>query len=128
MLIAIPPMLLVAIFFRPDPSSAFHSLPKKAKCKKCCIRSLGWANFFLMSCFCCLFMICFCLVASEGAQEEWLVSSLISIGIDLFGFEIAPALTVGLLGAMRFGCKAKCALSLILVIEGYRSVRNYVGF
>ena len=59
-------------------------------------------------------------------SRDWLVSSSISIAIELFVFEVVPALAVGLFGLAYFGCKIKCMMWLLVSIEGYRFVRNFI--
>ena len=50
-------------------------------------------------------------------SRDWLVSSSLSIAIDLVIFEIFPAIVVGMLGLVCLGCKVKCVMWLIVSIE-----------
>ena len=59
-------------------------------------------------------------------SRDWLVSSFLSIAIDMLGFEIIPAFAVAYLGLLYFGCKMRCVMWLLLAIEGYRFIRNFV--
>ena len=69
----------------------------------------------------------FCELASSLAEQSWLASSAFSILIDMAIFELVPALAVGCLGVLSFGCHAKCFLKLLFLIEGYRALRSFVG-
>ena len=82
--------------------------------------------FAIISLFCCVYLIAFSHVANPQMSRDWLVSSSISITIDLVLFEIFPAIAVGCLGLVYFGCKVKCAMWLIVSIEGYRFMRNFI--
>ena len=82
--------------------------------------------FALLSCFLCLYLIAFAHMASASMSKDWLVSSFISLAIDLVAFEAIPAFSVAVLGVLYFGCKWKCFMCLIMSIEGYRFVRNFV--
>ena len=57
-----------------------------------------------------------------------MASTLSSIGIDLFLFEVIPGFVVATMGLLVFGCRIKCCKCILLLILGYRSVRNFVGF
>ena len=59
-------------------------------------------------------------------SRDWLQSAFISIFIDMFLFELIPALIVALFGLMMFGCEIRKMMWLILAIEGYRFIRNFV--
>ena len=88
----------------------------------------GWVLFWAVSCFCFLYIIAFCEMATPSAQEEWLTSSALSIVVDLVFFEVLPALVVSGVGVVSLGCKWKCGFFLIFVIEGYRAICSFVGF
>ena len=95
----------------------------KLQCKMRCAA----AFFFLFSNFLLLFLICFCHVANPSISEDWVCSAFLSLFLDQVAFELAPALVVGLLGAMQ-GCCGKCSCTMwgIVWIEMYRVYRNLV--
>ena len=72
-------------------------------------------------------MVGFAEMASVERQADWLKSSVFSILVDLVAFELAPALVVSGVGVVTFGCRCKCGLHLIWVVEGYRAIRSLVG-
>ena len=76
--------------------------------------------------FCCVYLIAFAHLANPTMSRDWLVSSSISILIDLVAFEVLPAFAVGVLGILFFGCKARCLLWILASIEIYRFVRNLI--
>ena len=82
--------------------------------------------FALLSCFLSLYLIAFAHVASPSMSRDCLVSSFISLAIDLVLFEAIPALSVPIFGLLYFGCKSKCFMCLLVSIEGYRFVPNFV--
>ena len=59
-------------------------------------------------------------------SRDWLVSSLLSVVMDLVLFEAIPAVSVAFLGVLYLGCKKKCLVCPFVSIEGYRYVRNFV--
>ena len=59
-------------------------------------------------------------------SRDWLVSSSVSIVIDLIAFEILPALFVAHIGLLYLGCKLRCFLWILVAIECYRFLRNFV--
>ena len=59
-------------------------------------------------------------------SRDWLVSSSTSIVIDIFGFEVLPAVVVAYLGLLYFGCKLRCVMCLLVTIEAYRFIRNFI--
>ena len=85
---------------------------------------LGMSLFVIVSCFCCLYLVSFAHVANSVMSRDWLVSSSISILIDLFAFEILPAVAVANLGILYLGCQIKCFFWLLVSIEWYRLIRN----
>ena len=82
--------------------------------------------FALLSSFLCLYLVAFAHVASPSMSRDWLVSSLLSLVIDLVIFEAIPAVNVAFFGVLYFVCKLKCLLCPLVVIEGYRFIRNFV--
>ena len=88
----------------------------------------GWLLFISISLFCFLFIIAFCEVAHESTQLQWLLSTGLSLLLDMVVFEIAIPVIVGCLGALSFGCGLKCILLWIIVlIEALRSIRSFMG-
>ena len=137
MLFSIPPLLLLALSFRTpsklkskaDEASSvkeFNSILKEARRKTRCRIGLGISLFVVISCFCCLYLIAFAHVANSQMSRDWLVSSSISILIDLIAFEFLPAIVVAHIGLLYFACKLKCLLWILTAIEGYRFLRNFV--
>ena len=91
---------------------------------------MGWILFGLISGFCFVLIIGFCEVEQVGQSEkqrEWLVSSCFSVLIDFGLFEMIPAVVVGCLGVASLRCRGKCLVKAMLVIEGYRGIRSFVG-
>ena len=84
--------------------------------------------FALLSCFLCLYLICFAHIATASMSRDWLVSSLLSLVIDLVAFEALAAVSVAILGVLYLVCKVKCLLCLLGSIEGYRVIRSLVDF
>ena len=82
--------------------------------------------FVLLSCFLCLYLIAFAHIATPTMSRDWLVSSFISFAIDLVVFEAIPAFSVAIFGVLYFGCKLKCFMCLLVLIEAYRFFRNFV--
>ena len=86
----------------------------------------GMVLFALLSCFLCLYLIAFACIASPSMNRDWLVSSLLSLAIDLVLFEVLAAVSVAFFGVLCLSCKMKCLLCFLVLIEGYRFVRNFV--
>ena len=84
--------------------------------------------FVLLSCFLCLYLITFAHVANPTMSRDWLISSLLSLLIDLLVFELIPAMSVALFGVLYLGCRVKCLICPLVSIEGYRFFRNFVDF
>ena len=136
-LLAIPPLLLISTCFctpsglkqKVKEATSLKQLSKvvdrakKGKRKRVCC---GMVLFALLSCFLCLYLIAFAHVASPSMSRDWLVSSFISLAIDLVVFEAIPAFSVTIFGLLYFGCKSKCFMCLLVLIESYRFVRNFV--
>ena len=59
-------------------------------------------------------------------SRDWLVSGLLSLAIDLVVFEAIPAVSVAFFGVLYLGCKLKCLIYPLVLIEGYRFIRNFV--
>ena len=59
-------------------------------------------------------------------STDWLQSSLISILVDMFLFELIPAVSVAFFGLLMLGCRMRTMICLIVTIEGYRFIRNFV--
>ena len=91
---------------------------KEVRRKTCCRVVCGMILFVLVSLFCCGYLVVFSHVANP--------QSSLSIAIDLVIFEIFPAIVVGMLGVVYLGCKVKCVMWLIVSIEAYRFLRNFV--
>ena len=83
--------------------------------------------FALLSCFLCLYLIAFAHIATPSMSRDWLVSSLLAVVIDLVVFEALAAVTVALLGVLYLGCRMKSLMCVLVAIEGYRLVRNFVN-
>ena len=81
--------------------------------------------FAALSCFLCLYLIAFAHLASPSMSRDWLVSSLLSLVIDLVVFEAVAAMSVALFGVLYLGCKMKCLLCVLVLVEGYHFVRNF---
>ena len=127
MLFSIPPLLLLALSFRTpsklkskaDEASSvkeFNSILKQARRKSRSCIGLGISLFVVVSCFCCLYLIAFAHVANSQMSRDWLVSSSISIIIDLVAFELLPAIAVANIGLLYFGCKLRVFFWLLLSI------------
>ena len=82
--------------------------------------------FALLSCFLCLYLIAIAHLATPSMGRDWLVSSLLSVVIDLVVFEALAAISVALLSVLYLLCKMKCLLCFLVLIEGYRFVRNFI--
>lgn len=91
-----------------------------------CRVGCGFALFTVISCFCCLYLLGFSQLANASTGRDWLVSSFMSIGVDMLIFEMIPAALVAVLGLLVIGCKASCLVWLIVAIEVYRFLRNFV--
>ena len=136
-LFSIPPLLLLALCFRPpaklkakaDEATSvdeFAAILKEAKSKSRSRFGLGISLFVALSCFCCLYLIGFSQAASSEMSRDWLISSSLSIIIDLVAFEVLPAIVVAHVGLMYLGCKLRCFFWILVLIEGYRTIRNFV--
>ena len=82
--------------------------------------------FALLFCFLCLYLIAFAHIATPSMSRDWLVSSAMSLVIDLVIFEALPALSVAFLGILYVGCKMSCLIWGLVPIECYRLFRNFV--
>ena len=102
------------------------SIKSRSNNRKCLsfIKSFVW---LLISVFLGLYIIAFFSLSAWEDQKNWLVSSLISVGLDMVIFEVLPATTLGILGILIYTCKLKCLLCLAVAIEAYRALRNVVG-
>ena len=88
--------------------------------------ALGASLFVAVSCFCCVYLIAFAQVANSVMSRDWLASSSLSVLIELVAFEVLPALAVGFLGLVYLGCKMRCVIWILVVVEFYRFIRNFV--
>ena len=75
--------------------------------------------------FCFSYMAGFGEAAAPSTQDDWLLSSLFSVFLDLVAFEVVPGFVMGCLGATSFSCRMKCLLYLIFASKCLRR-RSYV--
>ena len=81
----------------------------------------------LVSGFCFLFISGFCELADSATESEWVASCVLSILVDMVLFEVVPVFVVSILGVMLYVCRMKCLFCLFYLVEGYRSIRSFVG-
>ena len=87
----------------------------------------GFVFFAVVSNFLHLYIICFCHVANQRMSRDWARSSGISVVMDLFVLETAPALIFANLALLFRCCKSSRAiLCCLVVIEVYRLYRNLI--
>ena len=137
LLLSIPPIILLGLSFRPPRKLSQRAkqvssvdelshLLKEIRRQTCCRVACGLLFFIMISLFCCTYLIAFSQVANPAMNRDWLVSTSISIMLDLVVFEMVTSISVGFLGLIYFGCKLQCVICLLVLIEVYRFIRNFV--
>ncbi len=136
--LAFLPLSLLTLFFR-TPRAWKRSLREAAgegrlaseyerlRGKAQCPFVGGLAVFVGTSLFFCLYLVGFCEMANARAEQDWMVSSLISVGIDMAAFELLPAVTVGCVGLCVAGCRLSCLVCVVALIKCSRGIRNIAG-
>ena len=132
------PLLLVGVLFS-VPKKWMSRIKRAKKVReveaiygelKCKIRARvisGIILFVLFSVFLLLFIIAFCNVATPQATSDWLISSLITIAIDQFVFELLPAIAIACFGVVKGFCRGCSGLIAVIIgIEIYRIYKNLV--
>ena len=81
----------------------------------------------LFSAFFLLYIICFCHVATPTMAREWLISSMISILLDVLIFELSAAIGFAFCGTLKGMCRGcNGMICFIVILELYRLYRNLV--
>ena len=83
--------------------------------------------FLLVSAVLLLYIVCFSHLASDSMREDWMISCVLIVVMDLVLFELAAGFLFGLFAACYGSCRStKAMLRLLVALEFYRVHRNLV--
>ena len=135
---AIVPFLLIGLAF--SSSSIMNFKLRRAKSaseikrifegmkKKIRAKAIGAFVFFLLvSAVLLLYIVCFSHLASDSMREDWRMSCLITVALDLVVFELVAGVLFGLFASCYGSCRStKSLLCFLVALEFYRIHRNLV--
>ena len=83
--------------------------------------------FFLASAILLLYIVCFSHLASDSMREDWMISCVLVVAMDLVVFELVAGILFGLFASCYGSCRStKSMLCFLVALELYRVHRNLV--
>ena len=137
-LLAMGPLLLMGLFFKAS-SKMMAKLkaarnPKEAKGiflrmkRRIQVKAIARLLFFiLLSAILLLYIVCFSQVASDSMLEDWMISCVLVVAMDLVLFELMAGVLFGIFATCSWSCRStKSMLRFLVAFEFYRVHRNLV--
>ena len=96
--------------------------------KKIKVKAIVTLVFFLLvSAVLLLYIVCFSHLASDSMREDWMISCVLVVAMDLVVFELVAGVLFGLFASCYGSCgSTKSLLGFLVAIEFYRVHRNLV--